>query len=250
MSYVHLNATDGIGTIEFSTKESNSLPRAILKKLEETVTAAGKDTNLKVIILKSEGQRTFCAGASFNELMTIEDESSGKEFFMGFASVINAMRKAPKFIIGRVQGKAVGGGIGLAAATDYCFATQYSAIKLSELSLGIGPFVVGPVIERKIGLSAMSQMSLNANDFYDAKWAYQKGLFAKLYDDAVALDKAVSDLACRLAKYNPEAMTKLKRAFWEGTEHWDELLAERAQVSGSLVTSNFTKAFIQQFKRK
>lgn len=250
MSHVHLSIKDGIGTVEFFTKESNSLPGAILKKLAETITEAGSDPNVKVIILKSEGNRAFCAGASFDELIAIQDEASGKEFFMGFAHVINAMRKAPKFIIGRVQGKAVGGGIGLAAATDYCFATRHAAVKLSELSLGIGPFVVGPAIERKIGLSAMSQMGINADDFYDPKWAHQKGLFAKLYDDVQSLDKAVNDLAQKLAKYSPEAMANLKRVFWEGTEHWDELLAARAEISGTLVTSDFTKEFIQKFKNK
>ena len=250
MSHVHLSIKDGIGTVEFFTKESNSLPGAILKKLAETITEAGEDPNVKVIILKSEGHRAFCAGASFDELMAIQDEASGKEFFMGFAHVINAMRKAPKFIIGRVQGKAVGGGIGLAAATDYCFATKHAAIKLSELSLGIGPFVVGPAIERKVGLSAMSQMGINADDFYDPKWAHQKGLFAKLYDDIKALDKAVAELATKLSKYSPEAMANLKQVFWEGTEDWDELLAARAEISGNLVTSDFTKAFIQKFKSK
>ena len=169
---------------------------------------------------------------------------------MGFANVINAMRKTPQLIIGRVQGKAVGGGIGLAASTDYCFATKHAAIKLSELSVGIGPFVVGPAIERKVGLSAMSQMGINADEFYDPKWAHQKGLFSKLYDDAKSMDKAVNDLAQKLATYNPEAMAELKKVFWKGTEHWDELLSERAQISGNLVTSDFAKTFIQKFKKK
>lgn len=250
MNYVNLETTNGIGTIEFFTEQSNSLPGDILKKLAETVTEAGNDPGIKVIILKSGGDRTFCAGASFDELLAIEDSKQGKEFFMGFANVINAMRKTPKFIIGRIQGKAVGGGIGLASATDYCFASKHAAIKLSELSLGIGPFVVGPAIERKVGLSAMSQMGINADEFYDPKWAHQKGLFAKLYDDVGSLDKAVNDLAQKLSGYNPEAMAALKKVFWQGTDHWDDLLADRAQASGTLVTSDFTKEFIQKFKSK
>ena len=250
MNYVQLDIKEGIGTIEFFTEQSNSLPGDILKKLADTVTEAGNNPEIKVIILKSGGNRTFCAGASFDELVAIQDKKKGKEFFMGFANVINAMRKTPQFIIGRLQGKAVGGGIGLAAATDYCFATKHAAIKLSELSLGIGPFVVGPAIERKVGLSAMSQMGINCDEFYDPKWAQQRGLFAKLYDDVKALDKAVDDLAQKLAKYNPEAMAKLKSVFWEGTEDWDQLLADRAQASGDLVTSDFTKDFINKFKNK
>lgn len=250
MNYVNLKSKDGIGTIEFFTEQSNSLPSEILAKLADTVKEAADNPEVKVIILKSGGDRTFCAGASFDELVAIEDPAKGKEFFMGFANVINTMRKAPQLIIGRVQGKAVGGGIGLAAATDYCFATKHAAIKLSELSVGIGPFVVGPAIERKVGLSAMSQMGINADEFYDPKWAHQKGLFAKLYDDTASLDKAVNDLALKLSNYNPEAMTALKKVFWEGTEDWDKLLSERAQMSGNLVTSDFTKQFIQKFKKK
>ena len=250
MNHVNLNIDQGIGTIEFFTEQSNSLPGAILKQLAETVTEAGNNPAIKVIILKSGGDRAFCAGASFDELIAIDDQSHGKEFFMGFANVINAMRKAPKFILGRVQGKAVGGGIGLAASTDYCFATRFAAIKLSELAVGIGPFVVGPAIERKMGLSAFSQMGINASEFHEAEWAQSKGLYMQVFDDVTSMDAAVDELAQKLAKSNPEAMTQLKRVFWEGTDHWDELLAERAQTSGTLVTSDFTKSFIQQFKKK
>lgn len=249
-AYVNLSISDGIGTIEFFTPQSNSLPGEVLAKLAHTVTEAGKDPGINVIILKSGGDRAFCAGASFDELLAIEDPVNGKAFFMGFANVINAMRKAPKFIIGRVQGKAVGGGIGLASATDYCFATKYASIKLSELAVGIGPFVVSPAIERKVGVAAVSQMGINATEFHDAQWANEKGLYAEVFDDAVAMDEAVSKLAKQLNASNPEAMADLKEVFWRGTSDWDELLAERAQISGNLVTSDFTKKFIQQFNNK
>lgn len=250
MNYVNLDIQDGIGTVEFFTEQSNSLPGEILKKLADTITEAGNNPEIKVIVLKSGGDRTFCAGASFDELIAIDSPEHGKEFFMGFANVINAMRKTPKFIIGRLQGKAVGGGIGLAASVDYCFATKFSAIKLSELALGIGPFVVGPAIERKMGLSAMSQMGINPDEFYDPQWASEKGLFAKVCEDAASLDEAVEAQAKKLAAYNPEAMAELKKVFWRGTEDWDDLLAERAETSGKLVLSDFTKNFIQQFKSK
>jgi len=250
MSNVTLTVQDGIGTIEFFSEQSNSLPGVTLKELAQTVRKAGEDDKIKVIILKSGGERAFCAGASFDELISIQNEAEGKAFFMGFANVINAMRKAPKLVIGRVQGKAVGGGIGLAAATDYCYATQFSSVKLSELALGIGPFVVGPAIERKMGLSAMSQMGINAGAFYAPEWAQQHGLFADVFASADELDEAVNALAVKLSKYNPEAMAELKKAFWKGTEDWDDLLAERAETSGRLVLSAFTTSFIQKFKNK
>lgn len=249
-AYVNLSVSEGIGTIEFFTPQSNSLPGAILAQLANTVTEAGSNPEVKVIILKSAGDRAFCAGASFDELLAIEDPVNGKQFFMGFANVINAMRKVPKFIIGRIQGKAVGGGIGLASATDYCFATKFASIKLSELAVGIGPFVVSPAIERKMGVSAVSQMGINASEFHDAQWAADKGLYAQVLADATDLDKAVIALADKLVKSNPEAMAEMKKVFWRGTEDWDNLLAERAQISGNLVTSDFTKKFIQQFKKK
>ncbi len=250
MSYVDLTTQDGIGTIEFFTEQSNSLPGKVLADLAETISEAGNDPEIKVIILKSGGEKAFCAGASFDELLAIEDAENGLKFFMGFANVINAMRKAPKFIIGRVQGKAVGGGIGLAASMDYCFATKFSSIKLSELALGIGPFVVGPAIERKVGLSAMSEMGMNPDLFFEPEWALQKGLFNKVFDDVEHMDVAVQELASKLANYNSEAMAELKKTFWRGTETWDVLLVERAQISGHLVTSDFTKTFIQKFKKQ
>ncbi|MBC6399617.1 MAG: enoyl-CoA hydratase/isomerase family protein [Ekhidna sp.] len=250
MEYVNLDINDGIGTVEFFTEQSNSLPGNILKKLASTINEAGETLEIRVIVLKSGGDRAFCAGANFDELITIDSPERGYEFFMGFANVINAMRKAPKFIIGRLQGKAIGGGIGLAAATDYCFATRFSSIKLSELALGIGPFIVSAPIERKIGLSAMSQVSINAEKFYDPKWCREKGLFNEVFESTEKMDKVTNEFVKKLAGYNPEAMREMKKAFWQGTDHWDELLSERAKTSGKLVLSDFTRIFIQKFRNK
>ncbi|MFL1895073.1 enoyl-CoA hydratase/isomerase family protein [Aquimarina sp. 2-A2] len=246
--YVTIDVNNEIGTIEFFHPAHNSLPGDILAQLAETITKAGENDVIKVIILKSGGDRTFCAGASFKELISINDAETGKVFFSGFANVINAMRKCPKFIIGRVQGKTVGGGVGVASATDYCMATQYASIKLSELNIGIGPFVVGPAVERKMGLSAMSQIAIDANSFYDAQWAKDKGLFTQVYEDTETLDEEVSKFAAHLCTYNPEAIKEMKKIFWEGTEDWDTKLAERAIISGKLVLSEFTKEKLKGFK--
>lgn len=246
--YVKLNIESQVGYIEFFHPDHNSLPAHLLAKLVQTITNAGNDDYIKVIVLKSGGDRTFCAGASFSELVNINDKESGKVFFSGFANVINAMRKCPKFIIGRIQGKTVGGGVGIASATDYCMATKFAAIKLSELNLGIGPFVVGPAIERKIGLSAMSQIAIDANSFYTAEWAKQKGLFTQVHESTEALDQAVKTFAENLCTYNPEAMREMKTVFWKGTEDWDDLLLQRAKISGKLVLSEFTKETLKRFK--
>ena len=247
-AYVKQNIKNGIATIEFFHPAHNSLPGDILAKLVSNINEAGKNNEVKVIILKSGGERTFCAGASFEELISINDAETGKIFFSGFANVINAMRKCPKFIIGRIQGKTVGGGVGIASATDYCMATKFASIKLSELNLGIGPFVVGPAVERKLGLSGMSQIAIDANSFYNAEWARQKGLFTKVFESTVDLDEAVQSFAENLCKYNPEAMREMKKVFWNGTENWDTLLAERAAISGRLVLSDFTKETLKNFK--
>jgi len=248
--YVKLNLDNGVGTIEFFHPQSNSLPGNILSELANTITKAGEDDNIRVIILKSAGDRAFCAGASFDELDSIDNETAGKQFFSGFANVINAARKCPKFIIGRVQGKAVGGGVGMASATDYCFATKFASAKLSELAIGIGPFVVGPVVERKIGISAFSAMTINATKWFDASWAREKGLYAEVFDSAEEMDAEIEKLSSTLSQSNPEAMEGLKKIMWEGTNHWDTLLMERAESSGKLVLSDFTRNAINQFKNK
>lgn len=248
---VHFEVNEnGIASIEFGHPMSNSLPGKILRKLAETITEAGNREDVKVIILKSSGEKAFCAGASFDELISINDLDTGKVFFSGFAQVINACRKCPKLIIGRVQGKAVGGGVGVASAVDYCFATKYADVKLSELAVGIGPFVVGPAVQRKMGLSAMSQLAINATEWRSAQWAYENGLYAGVYDSTEEMDEEIDALASRLAKSNPEAMRLLKKIFWEGTDNWDELLAERAGMSGTLVLSDFTRNAINAFKKK
>lgn len=246
--YVKTLINDNIATVEFFHPEQNSLPSSILSQLADHITAAGKNDAVKVIILRSGGDRTFCAGASFRELISIDDAATGKVFFSGFANVINAMRKCPKFIIGRVQGKAVGGGVGIAAASDYCIATKFAAIKLSELNVGIGPFVVSPAIERKIGVSAMSQIAIDANSFYEAEWARAKGLYANVFDSVEVMDEAIEAFAAHLCTYNPEAMHEMKRIFWKGTEDWDLLLSERAAISGRLVLSEFTKSTLEKFR--
>ena len=248
--YVKLTTENGIGTIEFFHPQSNSLPGHILAKLATTITSAGEDENIKVIILKSAGDRAFCAGASFDELAEIDTSENGQKFFSGFANVINAARKCSKFIIGRVQGKTVGGGVGMASATDYCFATKFASVKLSELAIGIGPFVVGPAVERKIGISAFSAMTINTGKWFDATWAREKGLYTEVFDKAEEMDTEIEKLASTLSKSNPEAMEGLKKIMWEGTDHWDTLLMERAESSGKLVLSDFTRNSIKKFKAK
>lgn len=246
--HVSLHTENGVATIEFFHPLSNSLPGQLLNKLADTISSFNDNPDIKVIVLRSGGDRAFCAGASFDELVAINDLESGKEFFSGFARVINACRKSHKLIIGRVQGKTVGGGVGVASATDYCFATKHASVKLSELAIGIGPFVVGPAVARKVGKAGMSQLAINATEWKTAEWAREKGLFAEIFDSVEDMDEAVNQLAAKLAKSNPEAMLLLKRTFWEGTENWDSLLAERAAMSGKLVLSEFTKNAIAKFK--
>jgi methylglutaconyl-CoA hydratase len=243
------SASDGQGvtTITFFHPAQNSLPSNLLRQLTQEIYTASANAATRVILLKSAGDRTFCAGASFDELLLLKDKQSGAEFFSGFASVINACRKSNKIIIARIQGKAVGGGVGLAAAADYCLATEAAAIKLSELAIGIGPFVISPVVTRKIGLPAFSQLTIRATDLQSAQWAQQKGLYNEVYADINELDVAVDALIQKLASYHPGALEGLKQIMWEGTEDWDELLAKRAAISGELVLSDFTQQALRGF---
>jgi methylglutaconyl-CoA hydratase len=248
--YVHTSIENGIGKVEFYHPSSNSLPAAILTDIAHAINDVGTDDRAKVIVLQSAGDRSFCAGASFDELVAIQNETEGKKFFSGFALVINAMRKCHKLIIVRVQGKAVGGGVGIIAAADYAIAVDAASIKLSELAVGIGPFVVGPAVQRKIGVAGFSSLAIDAGEWRSADWARKHGLYSEIHTDVSLVDEAVFTLANRLAHSNPEAMTQLKKIFWEGTENWDELLTQRAAISGKLVLSDFTHSAIHSFKRK
>lgn len=250
MGHVESSTNDGIATITFGHPQSNSLPGSLLQLLANTIKSTGEDPNVKVIILQSSGEKTFCAGASFDELVAIENLETGLKFFSGFATVINACRTSSKLIIGRVQGKAVGGGVGIASAVDYCFATKHAEVKLSELAVGIGPFVVGPAVQRKIGLSAMSELAINASSWRSSEWAMQKGLYNEIFDNHEKMDEAIQTLAAKLSKSNPTAMLALKKIFWEGTDDWDTLLVDRAAISGTLVLSDFTREAIQAFKNR
>jgi methylglutaconyl-CoA hydratase len=239
-----------VATIEFFHPQSNSLPGRLLEDLRHAVHAAGNDREVHVIVLRSAGDRAFCAGASFDELLAIEDAEQGLQFFSGFAHLINAMRKCPKFIIARVQGRCVGGGVGIVAAADYAIATEAAEIKLSELAVGIGPFVVGPAVERKMGVAAFSSLSIDASMWRSGEWARRRGLFSEMHATEEQMDEAVHRLAEHLAHSNPEAMRLMKEMFWKGTENWDALLTERAAMSGRLVLSEFTREAIRKFKKK
>src|SRR5215204_6782766 len=248
--YVISETHKGITTIEFFHPQSNSLPHRLLEELANEIHAIGMDHDTKVIVLRSGGEKAFCAGASFEELSHIATEKKGFDFFSGFANVINAMRKCPKLIIGRIHGKCVGGGVGLAAAVDYAIASENAEIRLSELAIGIGPFVVGPAVERKIGPSAFSQLSMDAAHWTNADWARRKGLFAELHNTTEEMDESIQRLADTLSHSNPDAMAEMKKIFWKGAEHWDHLLIDRAKISGRLILSEFTKNAIEKFKTK
>jgi len=241
---------NGVTTIEFFHPQSNSLPLKILDELAQTIHRAGNDDETKLIILSSAGEKVFCSGASFDELTAIQNVEQGLQFFSGFAHVINAMRTCPKFIIARVHGKCVGGGVGLVAAADYAIATEHAEIKLSELAIGIGPFVIGPVVERKIGISAFTQLAIDAGMWRNAQWAGRKGLFAEVHPNTEGMDESLSRLKNTLVHSSHTAMTEMKKIFWKGTENWDHLLLERAAISGKLVLSSFTKTAIEKFKAK
>src|SRR6476661_4300687 len=248
--YVDVETHKGITTIEFFHPQSNSLPHRILDELANEIYDAGREDQTKVIILRSGGERAFCAGASFDELTSIKDEKKGFQFFSGFANVINAMRKCPKFIIGRIHGRCVGGGVGLASAVDYAIAVEGAEIRLSELAIGIGPFVVGPAVQRKIGLSPFSQLAIDATMWRNADWARRKGLYAELHATVENMDESIHRLSNLLSHSSAEAMSEMKKVFWQGTQDWDVLLFQRAEISGRLVLSHFTKEAIAKFKSR
>lgn len=248
--HVNTSVANGIASVTFHHPKSNSLPGHILRSMAEAIEQAGKDPQVRVIVLRSDGDKAFCAGASFDELVAIADESRGSEFFSGFALVINAMRKAPKFVIGRIHAHCVGGGVGLAAAVDIALAHEEATARLSELAIGIGPFVVGPAVERKVGGSAFGLMSATPATRRDAHWCERHGLYNELFPSTGTLDIRLNELSAELAGYSPEAMAELKRIMWRGTEDWDQLLTERAGISGRLVLSDFTRSAIARFKEQ
>lgn len=239
-----------IATLEFGHPQSNSFPSVLLERLTDQIKTLSDNPDVSVILLKSEGDKTFCAGASFDQLMAITNKEEGSVFFSGFAKLINAMRNCTKIIVGRVQGKAVGGGVGLIAGCDYVLATEAASIKLSELSIGIGPFVIAPVVKHKIGVSALAALSLDPTQWKNAYWALEKGLYARVFENQKDLDKEIGILTLKLASYNPLALAAMKKSLWEGTQHWDTLLLQQAEISGELVLSDFTKNALEQFKRK
>ena len=246
-AFVKQEVKNNVRYITFFHPAGNSFPSSQLHELVKTIQDLNANENVTIIVLQSEGT-SFCAGASFDELLQIDNLSDGKQFFSGFANVINAMRNCSKLIVGKVQGKAVGGGVGIIAACDYAIASTKADVKLSELTIGIGPFVIEPAVSRKIGHTAMSELTLAGNEWKSATWAFEKGLFAKLVQPE-DLDSALEKFALQLASYNPEALAEMKKVLWQNTAHWSTLLYERAEISGKLVLSAFTKKALEGFRK-
>lgn len=246
---IQTNIENKIARVTFSHPASNSFPSNQLQALTDELNSLSNNDEVTVVVLQSEGTGAFCAGASFDELLAVNDLETGRQFFSGFANVINAMRSCKKIIVGRIHGKAVGGGVGLASACDYTFASEMASIKLSEIAIGIGPFVIEPAVSRKIGKSAMAEMTLAPTEWKSAQWAFNHKLYAQLFSSVVEMDEALEKFVSQLATYNPDALSEFKKVLWEGTENWDELLYERAAISGKLVLSDFTKEALNAFKK-
>ncbi len=247
--FVTSEIKNNISEITFGTPKSNSLPGEILEKLAQTILECGKDQNVKAILLQSEGEKSFCAGASFDELLEIEELEKSKIFFGGFAKVLNAMRSCGKLVIVRVQGKTTGGGVGIACAADYCFGTTDSALALTELNLGIGPFVIGPFVERKIGKSAYSAMSIDA-DFRSAEWCERHDIYQSVSENIPEMDSKIEKFLEVLSNRSSDALALIKKVSWEGTEHFDQLMPERILMSASLILEDSAKENIGKIKER
>jgi len=239
----------GVRTITFGHPAHNSFPVKQLRALVAALDTAGDDDDTRAILLRSMGERTFCAGANLDELLAIDKAKAAKEFFMGFANLLLAMRRCPKPIVVAVQGKAIGGGVGIAATADYCLATEAASVKLSELAIAIGPFVILPALVRKMGVAAATELSIDT-EWHDAHWAQAKGLYQRVYPTFAELTEAAEALANKLAGYSLKASGELKTTLWHGTNHWPALLEERAGVSGRLVLSEEAKVALAAFKKK
>lgn len=242
---VEVSIESAIAQLNFFHPRSNSLPGALLRKIAAEIDSLGANNAVRAVVLRSQGEKAFCAGASFDELKAVQNAEQGFEFFSGFAHVILAIRRCPKFVIARVQGKAVGGGVGLASACDYAFAVKDAAIRLSEYALGFGPFIIGPAVQRKVGLAAFSELSISA-DWRDAEWAKSKGLYNHIFASLGELDLALQEFCAKLAQANPEATSRLKQILWEGTENWEKLVFERAKITAGLALSSFVQNKIKE----
>ena len=250
MNYVYTSVENNVAIIEFSSEQANALSMDLLHRLAKELDVASVNDSVKVVLLKSAGEKTFCAGAFFDELVKVDSLESGKVFFSGFASVLNAIRNCSKPVIGRAQGKAVGGGVGILATCDYVFATEQASIRLPELSIGIGPFVIAPAVERKIGIGALSELSFSPDQWKNAYWAQQKGLIARVYETAKEMDEAIDHFLVTLLKSNPQALSEMKRVTWQHTEHWERELIDNAAISGRLVLSEQTRLMLEKLKNK
>ncbi len=245
---LYTSVESGVATVEFGHPAGNSFVSELLERLQKELLKLSDDPAVHLIVLRSEGERAFCAGASFDELISISSPEEGKAFFSGFANVINAMRTNKKPVIGRIQGKSVGGGVGLIAACDYTFATEAASVKLSEISIGIAPLVIAPAVERKIGKSGLAELALSPTDWKNAYWAREKGLFSRVFDSIKEMDKELDFYTAKLASFNPEALVAMKQILWEGTDHWGELLIQRAEMSGKLALMPQTKEILSRIK--
>jgi methylglutaconyl-CoA hydratase len=235
--------------IFFSNPPVNALPSSVLTDLQVHLNAAGNREDIRAVVLRSEG-RTFCAGASFDELITLNDYDTAKAFFMGFGKVILAMRSLPKPVIVRIQGKTVGGGLGIVAAGDLAIATEAAAFKLSELSIGIGPYVIAPAIIRKTGIGFFQQMSFQPWRWFSAFDALKAGLLTHVTESEGRMDELIDEIVSAYGKYDAAAVAFLKNEVWHDTQDWEQLLEKQAEKSASLLLRESTKSLLSEIKNR
>jgi methylglutaconyl-CoA hydratase len=239
--YIKYEIKEHCAVIEFYHPAHNSMSMKLLKSMAELFDDLNDVKDIKCILLTSAGKGSFCAGANFEELKSIKNESEGLHFFSGFGNVINSMRRCTKLVIGRIHGKAVGGGVGLISACDIAFGTVNTSIRLSELAIGIGPFVIAPAVIRKTGIAAFSDLSFNPLEWKSADWAQNHGLFSKVFENTEGLDDHIKSYVDCISSFSIDAIAENKKLLWEGTENWHQLLLDRAAISGKLILNSDLK---------
>ncbi len=203
---------DGVATVTIDEPERrNPLSLAVMAELTEGVASAGVDETVRVIVLTGAGDEAFSAGGDlsggFVDSPLPDHQARGI-----LADLFRAMRSCPKPIIGRINGVALGGGFGVAAACDITIAADHAKFGTPEINLGLWPMMISAVLLPLAPRKQLLEMML-AGRIIDAGEARDMGLVTRVVP-ADYLDAAVGETATSLASKSPAALALGKSSFY------------------------------------
>lgn len=208
---VEYQVKDGVAWITLNRPDNhNAMTASLTSELDEALELANQDANARIIVFGARG-RNFCAGADLKSRGRGAVGAPGRHGASPYTSILTQILDGAKPVVGRIQGGAFAGGLGLVAACDVAVTVDTARFAFTEVRLGLAPWMLSVVLQRKGALQLSAPYLLNGERF-DARQAQAMNLVARVVPEA-ELDQAVQEEVDRFLLCAPNALIETKRIF-------------------------------------